>query len=121
MTKKWIENLTGSLEQKRRYRQLGARIDTLPEPYQGVARAFQRYFMYCGGFTDGDTLVTMFSDFVDLWERASIDGTPVRVIVGDDPIDFAETFARAYSGKQWIDGERTRLITAIHDAERAEP
>jgi DNA-binding ferritin-like protein (Dps family) len=60
----------------------------------------------------------MFGDLADLWERASIDGTPVRDIVGDDPVEFAETFAQAYSSKQWIDKERARLTKAIDDAER---
>ena len=62
----------------------------------------------------------MFGDFVDLWERAAADGTPLREIVGDDPVEFAETFARAYTGKQWIDKERARLSKAVEDAEREE-
>ena len=46
----------------------------------------------------------------------------VRIeIVGDDPADFAETFAEAYSGKRWIDKERERLNKSIEDAEREEP
>lgn len=77
-----------------------------------------RYFLYYGGFTDGDTLITMFGELADLWERAAADGTPVRDIVGDDPVDFAETFARAYAGDQWIDKERARLTQAIDAAER---
>ncbi len=36
--------------------------------------------MYYGGITDGDILVTMFGDSADLWERASVGGTPVREI-----------------------------------------
>jgi DNA-binding ferritin-like protein (Dps family) len=116
MAAKWIEALTGSLEQKKQYRQYVARIEALPEPYNGAAKAFQRYFMYYGGVSDGDTLITMFGDFADLWERAAVDGTPVRAIVGDDPVEFAETFAQAYSGKQWIDKERERLMKAIDAA-----
>ncbi len=113
MAAKWIETLTGSLEQKKQYKQYTARIDALPEPYRGAAKAVQRYLMYSGGIVDGDTLVTMIGDFADLWDRAAADGTPVRDIVGDDPVEFAETFAAAYSGKQWIDKERERLIKAI--------
>jgi DNA-binding ferritin-like protein (Dps family) len=45
---------------------------------------------------------------------------PLREIVGDDPVEFAETFAQAYSGKRWIDKERARLTKAIEDAEREE-
>ena len=52
--------------------------------------------------------------------RAAVDGTPVRKIVGEDPVDFAETFAQAYSGAQWIDKERVRLTKAIEDAERGQ-
>jgi DNA-binding ferritin-like protein (Dps family) len=114
----WIETLTGSLEQKKQYRQYRARMDALPEPYGTAAKAFQRYFMYYGGFTEGETLMTMMGDFVDLWERAAADGTPVREIVGEDPVEFAETFARAYDGTQWIDKERARLIKSVADAER---
>jgi DNA-binding ferritin-like protein (Dps family) len=76
--------------------------------------------MYYGGVTDGEIAVKMLDDFADLWERAAADGTPVRAIVGDNPVEFAETFADAYSGKQWIDKERARLTEAIEDAERAQ-
>ena len=76
--------------------------------------------MYYGGVTDGETSVKMFGDFADLWERAAADGTPVRAIVGDDPVEFAEAFAQAYTGKHWIDKERARLTKAIEDAEREE-
>lgn len=120
MAARWIELVTGPLEQKRQYKQAKARLDALPEPYRAVADAFNRYLMYYGGVTDGDTLITMFGDLADLWERAATDRTPVREIVGDDPVDFAETFAQAYSGRQWIDKERARLTKAIEDAERQE-
>jgi len=120
MVAKWIETLTGSLEQKKQYKQEKARIDALPEPYGTAAKAMQRYFMYYGGVTDGDTLITMIGDLADLWARAAADGTPLREIVGDDPVEFAETFAQAYSGRQWIDKERARLTKAIEDAERGE-
>jgi DNA-binding ferritin-like protein (Dps family) len=116
MAAKWIETLAGSLEQKKQYKQTIARVESLPEPYRAAAKAFNRYFMYYGGYTDGDTLVAMIGDHADLWERAAVDGTPVRAIVGDDPVEFAEAFARAYSGTQWIDKERARLTAAIDAA-----
>ena len=119
MAAKWIELVTGSLEQKKQYKQSKARLDALPEPYRDVATAFNRYFMYYGGITEGDTIVQMFSDLADLWERAAIDGTPVAEIVGEDPIEFAESFAQAYGGKRWIDKERARLIEAVDKAKEA--
>jgi DNA-binding ferritin-like protein (Dps family) len=120
MVAKWIEALTGSLEQKKQYKQNVARINALPEPYRTAAKGMHRYFMYYGGITDGDTLITMFGDLADLWDRAAADGTPVHAIVGDDPVEFAETFAQAYEGERWIDNERAKLKKAIADAERGE-
>lgn len=118
MVAKWIEVLTGSLEEKKQYKKDKARIEALPEPYRSSAKAFERYFMYYAGIVDGPTLITMLGDHADLWERAAVDGTPVRQIVGEDPVEFAEGFAQAYTGKQWIDKERSRLTKAIEDAER---
>lgn len=120
MAAKWIEALTGPLEQKKQYKQAKARLDALPEPYLTAAAAFNRYLMYYGGVTEGDTMVQMISDLADLWERAAIDGTPVGDIVGSDPVEFAELFAQAYGGKRWIDKERARLIEAVDDAKRKE-
>ena len=118
MAKSWIEFLTGPLEEKRQYREYRARQDALPEPYRAAAQALQRYLTYYAGLTGGETIVQMMGDSVDLWERAAADATPLRAIVGDDPVEFAETFAQAYSGKHWIDRERARLVKAIEDAER---
>ena len=120
MAAKWIELVTGSLEQKRQYKQDKARIEALPAPYGIAAKALERYFMYYGGVTDGATAVKMMGDLADLWERAAADGTPVRAIVGKDPVEFAETFAQSYTGAQWIDKERARLTKAVEDAERGE-
>lgn len=121
MAAEWIEALTGPLEQKKQYRQYKARIDGLGEPHRTVAKAIERYLMASAMVIDGDTMVTMLGDLADLWERAAVDRTPVRDIVGDDPVEFAENFARAYSGKQWLDKERARLTKAVDDAVRSEP
>ncbi|MET0811656.1 MAG: DUF1048 domain-containing protein [Microbacterium sp.] len=118
MAAKWIEALTGPLEQKKQYRQDKARIDGLPEPYATAAKAMHRYLLNYGGIVDGDTLITMFTDLADLWERAAADGTPVRDIVGENPWEFAEEFAAAYGGTRWIDKERARLNKAMDDAEK---
>lgn len=119
MAARWIELVTGSLDQKKQYRQYRSRMEALPEPYAATAAALYRYFMYNGGAVmDAEGSLTMMGDFVDLWERAAADGTPVRAVVGDDPVEFADEFVQAYTGKRWIDKERSRLTKAIEDAER---
>ena len=112
----WIEQVTGSLEQKKRYRQYKARKKQLPTNYRTAIDALDRYLMYFGSITRGDTLVSMLEDLADLFEQSAADGTPIREIVGEDPVEFAETFLQNYSEGQWINKERERLTKAIDRA-----
>jgi DNA-binding ferritin-like protein (Dps family) len=114
----WIEYLTGSLEQKKQYRQYQARVAALPANYRAAIRALERYLTYRGSITRGDILVSMLDDLAGLFERAAADGTPIRAIVGEDPAEFAEEFLANYSEGEWINKERDRLRGAVDRAER---
>lgn len=116
----FIEKIVGDLGDKRRWRAHKARVKSLPEPYRSTIEAVQRYLMYSGGITRGDVLVTMLDDLGDLFEQAASDRTPIREVVGDDPVEFVETFLANYSDGQWIGKERRRLAEAVEQAEAAE-
>ena len=113
MAAKWIELVTGSFEDKKRWRQYKARKEALPASYRTAIDGIERYFMYAGSIVQGDVLVKMLEDLAELIEGAAADGTPIRDIVGDDPVEFADTFIQNYSDGQWINKERKRLIDAI--------
>ncbi|WP_261164852.1 DUF1048 domain-containing protein [Microbacterium sp. Marseille-Q6965] len=113
----WIEKLTGSLEQKKQYRQYKARVEALPGEYRTAAQALDRYVMYAGGVADGEVVLRMLGDLADLFEEHAANGTPVRDIVGDDPVEFAEEFVANYSDGAWINREKERLKKAIDRAE----
>jgi DNA-binding ferritin-like protein (Dps family) len=116
MAARWIELITGSFEDKKRWRQYKARKEQLPPSYRTAIDGLERYFMYAGAIVKGDVLMRMLEDLADLIERAAVDGTPVRDVVGDDPVDFADTFIQNYTDGQWIARERRRLTDAIDQA-----
>jgi len=116
MAASWIEQITGSLEGKKRYRHYKARARQLPTGYRTVIEALERYLMYAGAIVKGDVLVAMLEDLADLFEQSAANETPIRDVVGDDPVEFAETFLRNYAGGQWINKERERLTAAIERA-----
>lgn len=120
MAARWIELVTGSLEDKKRYRAHKARVKEMPEAYRTSVEALERYYMYFGGVAKSDVLLRMMDDLGDLFEQAAADGTPVRAIVGDDPVAFAEDFLANYADGQWINKERARLTEAIQRAEGAQ-
>jgi DNA-binding ferritin-like protein (Dps family) len=105
---------------KRRWREYKARVRRLPPNYRTAVDAIERYLMYFGAITRGDTLVSMLEDLAELFEQAAANGTPIREIVGDDPVEFAETFLKNYSEGQWINKERERLVETIEILEKEE-
>jgi DNA-binding ferritin-like protein (Dps family) len=116
MAARWIEQITGSFEDKKRWRQYKARKGQLPRSYRVAIDAIERYLMYAGSIAKGDVLMRMLEDLADLIERAAADGTSIRDVVGDDPVDFADTFIGNYSDGQWVNKERKRLSDAIDRA-----
>jgi DNA-binding ferritin-like protein (Dps family) len=106
------EMAAGWMEQKRRYRQYKARTERLPAGYRAAADALERYPQFFGpGTSDG--VLAMLEDLASRFERAVADGTPVRALVGEDPVEFAEALLRGYPEGQWITRERGRLAAAI--------
>jgi DNA-binding ferritin-like protein (Dps family) len=104
---------------KRRWREYKARTRQLPANYRTAVEALERYLMYFGP-ADGDSAASMFEDLADLFEQAAADGTPLRGIVGEDPVEFVEAFVQNYSKGAWVTRERERLTSAIERAEEAD-
>src|SRR4030095_4271394 len=96
----FVERIVGDLGDKRRWRQYRARVKALPSNYRATVEALERYLTYFGMITKGDdvpadVLMSMLGDLADLFERATANGTPIRVVIGDDgPVEFAEQLFR---------------------------
>lgn len=108
--------ITKLIGDKRRWRAYKVRTRQLPESYRTAVEAIQRYLMYFGP-ADGDSAATMFEDLADLFEQSAADGTPVREIVGEDPVEFVEAFVKNYVGAGYVTRERERLMEGIRHAE----
>jgi DNA-binding ferritin-like protein (Dps family) len=106
---------TGWTEQRRRYRQYKARTERLPANYHTAIDALEQYLEFFGP-GKSDSLLSMLDDLADLFEQAAAKRIPIREIVGQDPVEFAETFLRNYPEGQWISRERERLTSAIERA-----
>ncbi|MFI6597370.1 DUF1048 domain-containing protein [Nonomuraea sp. NPDC050536] len=118
--RQYLELVTGPLEDKRRYRQYKARTERLPADYHTAIDALQRYLEHFGP-GKADSLLAMLDDLADLFEQSAADATPIRDVVGEDPVEFAEAFLRNYPEGQWISRERERLTDAIDRATGDKP
>jgi DNA-binding ferritin-like protein (Dps family) len=117
---KIIETVIGPLEDKRRWWRYKARVKQLPENYRTAIEAVQRYSYYTGpGTAEGG--MRMLEDLIDLFEQGAASGTPVRDIVGEDPVEFAEEFFRNYAKDSWLSRKRERLARDIARAAGENP
>ena len=103
---------------KRRWRAYKARVKALPASYRRTVEAIERYLMHFGPM-DGDSAASLLEDVADLFERAAADGTPIREIVGEDPVEFVEALVGNYEKGGYVTRERERLTDAIARAEEA--
>lgn len=107
--------MTKLIGDKRRWRAYKARVKALPPNYRTAVEGIQRYLMYFGAL-DADSANSLFEDVADLFERAAADGTPIREIVGDDPVEFVDDLIRNYRKGGYIEREQQKLIQAIDEA-----
>jgi DNA-binding ferritin-like protein (Dps family) len=111
--------ITRMIEEKRRFTRYRERTAQLPANYRTAVDGLERYLMVFAP-SKGSHLQAMLDDLVDLFEESAANGTPIRSIVGDDPVEFIETFRRNYPVGQWIVKENERLVRAIDVSTRAE-
>jgi DNA-binding ferritin-like protein (Dps family) len=111
---------TRMVDDKRRWRRYKARVAGLPVNHRTAANAVERYLMHAGGVSDGEVAMRMLEDLADLFEQSAADGTTVRAVVGDDPVEFVEDFVRNYGDGSWLRKERRRLVEAIDTATERE-
>jgi DNA-binding ferritin-like protein (Dps family) len=107
---KFVSKVIG---EKGQWRQYKARTRQLPANYHTAIDALERYLIYFGTGGGGTAI---YEDLVDLFEQSAANGTPIREIVGEDPVEFIEVFVRNYPKGQWIIRERERLTNAIERA-----
>ena len=72
--------------------------------------------MHFGAINDADSITNLFGDVIDIFERAAADNAPIRDIVGDDPVEFADALIRNYQATGYVAKEKARLAKSIDDA-----
>ena len=102
---------------KGQWRENKARGRRLPASYRTALDALERYLNYLGPGGDGGAI---YADLVDLFEQSAANGTPIRKVVGEDPVAFIEAFIENYREGHWRAQERDRFIDAIERIEQEE-
>ena len=112
MFSKFISKVVGP---KGQWRETRARVRQLPPSHRTALDALERYLNYLGPGGDGGAI---YADLIDLFEESAANGTPIREVVGEDPVAFIEAFIQNYPDGHWRAAERERFINAIERIEQ---
>jgi DNA-binding ferritin-like protein (Dps family) len=104
-----------AIGEKKQWREYKARKQRLPENYRAALDAAQRYTYY-SGLADGESVMGMLGDLLDFFEQGAANGTPIRQLVGENPVEFMDGFLSNYRKGDWRAAERDRLTAAIRHA-----
>jgi DNA-binding ferritin-like protein (Dps family) len=85
--------IIGDMDEKKAYRKMMKRVDTLPNDYKFAFRKIQHYMYSVGPLNDD---MTVFTDLIDLFETSASDGSEVINVIGSDVSKFCDEFMRAY-------------------------
>ena len=107
MFSKFISKVVG---EKGQWRENKARARQLPASYRTALDALERYLNYLGPGGDGGAI---YADLIDLFEQSAANGTPIREVIGEDPVAFIEAFVQNYPEGQWVVREQERLTNTI--------
>lgn len=100
MIDRFIKLVIGDLEEKKEYRQMMKRVNSLPQEYRFAFKNIQKY-MYNIGAVNGEMnffiSLDVFMGLLELFETSVAEGKSVIDITGSDVGRFADEFMAAYS------------------------
>lgn len=100
MIDNFIKLIIGDLDEKRKYKQMMKRVDSLPKDYSFAFKKIQKYIYTVGMPSEdmkGFNYLNMFTDLVDLFETSSMDGRQITDVIGNDVSNFCYDFINAYT------------------------
>ena len=100
---------------KREWRAYKRRVKALPPPYRAAVDAVETYLMHFGP-EPWESSASLLGDVAELFERAAADGTPIRDIVGTDPVEFVDALIRNYDKGGYVARHQNRLRAAMDKA-----
>lgn len=100
---------------KREWRAYKKRVRALPANYRAAVEGIEHYLMHFGP-EKWENSASLLDDVASLFERAAADDTPIRDIVGDDPVEFVDALISNYDKTGYVARQRRRLTDAIDRA-----
>lgn len=103
-------NIKTMMGEKKKYKQMMARVEALPKDYKFVYKKIQNH-MWCFASGDGYDMLNIQYDLIDLFEAGVADGKAVLEVTGEDVATFVDELMK--SAKTYTENWRQNLNNDI--------
>ncbi|WP_125579414.1 DUF1048 domain-containing protein [Lacticaseibacillus suibinensis] len=103
------------IKDKKRYRQFLKDVKQLPAPYADTVTALTKYIW---SFAGSGAMMDVLEEVLHIFQESAADQVPVRQIVGEDPVEFAENIMAQYPEEMWLIKYRKQLRQKVKEAEQ---
>lgn len=91
--------ITKLIGDKKAYKKFKAEVAQLPNEYQIAFNSLQKY-MWNFGKSAGFQVV--FDDLLHLFQESAMENIPLKDVIGEDPVQFADELMSQYPDELWI-------------------
>ena len=106
----FLEIITGPWREKAEYKAHRKLLDSLPEEYQFVYNAIEKY-VWSVCMTD---MINVLMNTLEAFAIAAEDGRSVLSVTGKDVSVFCDDLLKKFNAKTWIDKQREKLNEKIN-------
>ncbi|MCR2822781.1 DUF1048 domain-containing protein [Lederbergia panacisoli] len=106
-----FDKIIGSLDDKREWKAMEARVIALPNEYRNAYNAIKKYMWISGGLSDWKDISRIFGGILDLFEEGAAKGKKVIDLTGEDVAAFCDELVK--DSITWRDKYRSKLNDTI--------
>lgn len=106
-----FEKISGSMDDKREWKELEARSQALPSEYHNAYNAIKKYIWTSDSPSDWKDISRIFGGIIDLFEEGAAEGKKVTDLTGEDVAAFCDELVK--DSITWRDKYRAKLNETI--------
>ncbi|MCI1986705.1 MAG: DUF1048 domain-containing protein [Lactobacillus sp.] len=109
-------SIQAMIKDKQRYKQFTKDVRALPTPYAATVNALTKYIW---SFAGSGAMVDVLEEVLHIFQESAAENVPIRQIVGEDPVEFAENIMAEYPNELWLIKYRHQLRQKVAEVEHS--
>ena len=107
--------ITKLIGDKKAYKEFKTEVAKLPQDYQVAFNSLQKYMW---NFGKGEGFQIVFDDLLHLFQESAMENIPLKDVIGEDPVEFADELMAQYPDELWIIKMQNKLRAEFKNLEK---